>query len=334
MNYNFCTLFDKNYLYKGLALYNSLRKNCDDFKLFILCMDDITYDILNRKHLENVELISLKEFEDEKLLKIKNTRTWAEYCWTCTASLILYLLKKYPNLEMLTYLDADLYFFSSPTPIFYELGDDNILITEHNFAPEFKKLVVYGKYNVQFMVFRNNDEELRALNWWREKTIDRCYSRKFGKNMQGGDQIYLNDWTTRFNKVHVLQNVKLCSAPWNVNKYNITARNGNVYVDDTKLVFYHFHSFEINGLNRFTLADGAYKITKNAATLIYKPYIEELQKIIKEINAFDNNFKYGIIKRNINKKIISFLKKYFYDFYRFQSNFKNKITNFKNKITI
>lgn len=72
MNHNFCTLFDKNYLYKGLALYNSLKKNCENFKLFILCMDDVTYSLLHKINLENVELISLKEFEDEELaLKMK-----------------------------------------------------------------------------------------------------------------------------------------------------------------------------------------------------------------------------------------------------------------------
>ena len=324
MFYNFCTLFDKNYLYKGLALYNSLKKNCENFKLFILCMDDVTYSLLHKMNLESVELVPLKEFEDEELLKIKNTRTWAEYCWTCTASLILFLLKKYPDLEMMTYLDADLYFFSGPDPIFQEFGEDNIFITEHNPSPELIRLLVYGKYNVQFVIFRNNNEGLKALRWWREKTIERCFSRKFGKNMQGGDQIYLNDWTTRFEKVHVLKNVKLCLAPWNVNKYNIIMKDGNIYIDDTKLVFYHFHSFEINGLNKFTLADGAYKITKNARAFIYKPYIEEIQKIMKELFKLNNNFKYGIIERSLKKKIIGFLKKYLYNFYRLKLKFNNK----------
>jgi len=316
MFYNFCTLFNKDYFYKGLALYNSLKRNCKDFKLFILCMDDITYDLLYKMALENVELISLKEFEDQKLLKIKNTRTFGEYCWTCTASLILFLLKKYHDLDMMTYLDADLYFYNNPMPIFEEFNGDYIFITEHNSSSEFRKLLIYGKYNVQFIIFRNNDEGLKALEWWREKTINRCYSRRSGKNMQGGDQIYLNDWTTRFEKVHVLQNVRLCLAPWNVNKYNFTFENSNIYIEDTKLVFYHFHSFEINNGDKFTLADGAYKIHKISKKLIYRPYIEEIKSIMQYVARFDTNFRYGIIRRNIKQSIRFFVKKILYNYYR------------------
>jgi hypothetical protein len=324
MPYNFCTLFDKNYLYKGLALYNSLKRNCENFKLFILCMDDVTYNLLHKMALENVELISLKEFEDPELLRIKNTRTWAEYCWTCTASLLSFLLKKYPSLDTITYLDADLYFYSNPTPIFEEFNGDYIFITEHNSSQEFRRLLIYGKYNVQFIIFRNNNEGLKALEWWREKTINRCYSRRFGKNMQGGDQIYLNDWSTRFKGVHVLQNKKLCLAPWNANKYHLALKDNNVYVDDTKLVLYHFHSFEINGLNRFTLADGAYKITNITKRLIYYPYINEIKAVMKYIQQIEPDFKYGIIRRSCKKKCTSFIKKNLYNLYRLKLNLKIK----------
>jgi len=316
MFYNFCTLFDKNYLYKGLALYDSLKRNCKDFKLFILCMDDIVYNILSKMELEKIELISLKEFEDEKLLKIKNTRSWAEYCWTCTASLLLFLLKKYRDLETMTYLDSDLYFFSDPLPIFQEFNGDNIFITKHNYSPEFERLATYGIYNVQFMIFRNNKEALESLEWWREKTIENCSAKGTGKNMKGGDQIYLNDWPERFKKVHTLQNVKLSLAPWNINKYNLILKDTSIFVEDTKLIFYHFHSFEINGLNKFTLADGAYKITESARKLIYDPYIEKIKSVMQRVIQFYPSFKYGIRKRNIREKIKFFIKKIFYEIYR------------------
>ena len=97
MTYNFCTLFDKNYLYKGLALYYSIRDNCSDFRLWILCMDDASFNILQEMSLVNVELIPLKRMEDEKLLSVKQIRNAGEYSWTTKPYLVLYIFEKYPS---------------------------------------------------------------------------------------------------------------------------------------------------------------------------------------------------------------------------------------------
>src|ERR1035437_8426146 len=123
--YNFCTLFDSNYFTRGVALYYSLEKNCPDFHLFIFAFDPRTYDLLKGMALNKATIISLKEFEDDDLLRIKLSRSIAEYCWTCTSSTILYVLEK-SNVESCTYLDADLFFYSSPKPIFEEMGSRSI----------------------------------------------------------------------------------------------------------------------------------------------------------------------------------------------------------------
>src|SRR5438270_8539147 len=106
---NFCTLFDSNYLSRGLLLYKSLLKNASDFHLYILAFDDASYNYLRLANFSNATIISLQEFEDEKLLSIKESRSKAEYCWTCTPSLILFCLK-YFNLNACTYIDADMLF--------------------------------------------------------------------------------------------------------------------------------------------------------------------------------------------------------------------------------
>ena len=104
---NFCTLFDSGYLLRGLAMYQSLAKYCKDFHLYIFAFDDKAYQILKKLCLPKTTIISLKEFEDKKLLSVKPTRTKVEYFWTCTPSVILYAIKRF-NLKICTYLDADL----------------------------------------------------------------------------------------------------------------------------------------------------------------------------------------------------------------------------------
>ena len=112
----------------------------DDFNLVIVCFDDICFNILSALNLPNISLIKLDNFEDERLKKIKKTRTLQEYCWTCTPVVPLYVLKNLNNITQTTYLDADLFFFSDYEILFNELKDGSVLITEHRYAENAEKL--------------------------------------------------------------------------------------------------------------------------------------------------------------------------------------------------
>lgn len=313
----FCTLFDKSYLFKGISLINSLYNNCDDFYLYTLCMDNVVYDILTKLNFKNIKLISLNEFEDKELKKIKYTRRWGEYCWTCTPSLLLYILKTTNNIDNLAYIDSDIYFFNNPDPIYKEFNGNNVLITEHNFSEEYESEIKYGKYNVQFLIFRNNVHNIDLLNKWRLQTINFCYSRTFSFKKKGGDQIYLNNWPDLYKKVHVLKNMKVCLAPWNVNKYNLYRMNGTIYVEDTPLIFYHFSTFKIYGLNNFKLSDKAYKLTNEAIKYIYFPYIKEINNTIRLISKIYSHLELSYKNDSIMTAILDSIKKIKYDLIRF-----------------
>ena len=211
VHYDFCTLFDKNYLFKGLALHESLRRHVEDFTLWILCMDDTAFDVLERLDLPDVKLLSLAQFEDEDLLAAKETRTQVEYCWTCTPSLPLYLLEHEPGLESISYLDADLFFSDDPAPVFQELGEGSIGIVGHRYGPKWEALAEdSGIYNVGFMVFRNDKRALTCLSWWRDRCIEWCYHRVEDGKM--GDQKYLDDWPARF-PIRSKQLISRCREP-------------------------------------------------------------------------------------------------------------------------
>jgi len=291
MIYNFCTLFDSNYLSRGIALYRSLEQYCENFHLYIFAFDSISYRILKKLNLQKATIISLAEFEDEKLIEVKPTRTIAEYCWTSTSSTILYVLENF-NVDNCTYVDADVYFYSSPKPIFDELGNKSILITEHRYSPQYNKELKAGKYCVQFVTFKKDDNGLKALKWWRDRCIEWCYARY--EDGKFGDQLYLNDWTERFEGVHVMKHLGGGLAAWNVQQYEFTKIDDKLFGkeistgNEFEVIFYHFHYLKFLQNGKIEL--GRRKLSENVINIFYKNYIKELEKISNEISKLDSTF--------------------------------------------
>lgn len=287
---HYCTLFDRNYLYRGMALHSSLLKHAKPFTLWILALDENTYAILKALKLACVKLLTLKDIEDKALLKVKPTRTQVEYYWTLTPCLPLYLLTKYSQIPMITYLDADLYFFSSPTPIFKEFRDASVAITEHRYSPAYRHYEnTSGKYNVQFLTFRNNDVGRRVLSWWRARCLEWCYQRF--EDGKFGDQRYLDDWPTRFKGIHIIKHLGAGLAPWNVKNYKLRADDHRVYVNDALLIFFHFHGFRLYSKSSFALA--TYSLTGQESKLVYRPYLQSLSKAIDSVALAEPHFSWG-----------------------------------------
>jgi hypothetical protein len=333
---NFCTLFDSFYLTRGLTMYYSLEKTCENFHLYIFAFDDKTFDILNKLKLKKATIVSLKDFEDDKLLKIKSTRTKAEYCWTSTSSTILYVIQKY-NVPSCTYLDADLYFYKNPQLLFDEMGDKSVLITEHRYPPKFNRTNSSGIYCVQFITFVNNEEGLKALKWWRDACIEWCYDRY--EDGKFGDQKYLDDWLTRFKGVHVLQHLGGGLASWNVEQYPLVERKGNQITflnkkDNSKFeaVFYHFH--HVRFFKNDIVDLGWRHPTMPVVNNLYVPYIKELSETEKMVKQVDHEFNiplqdFTLIKNSGLKNKIKYLIKTVYRYNVFNTKkliAKNKVS--------
>ncbi len=291
MRLNFCTLFNSNYLSRGLVLYESLLKHCPNFHLYVFAFDDSTFEFLEKQNYSHLTVISLKEFEDEKLLNVKSTRSMAEYCWTCTPSTILYSITKY-NLDNCTYIDADMLFVSNPQVLIEEMGNKSVLITEHRYTKEYDQSQLSGKYCVQFVTIKANEAGLKVCDWWREACLEWCYARH--ENGKFGDQKYLDDWTTRFEGVHELQHLGGGIAPWNVQQYNFSIENNEIVGEERntrkkfKAVFFHFHSLKFYKDDFVSFTDSGYALNKNVIDVFFKPYVRLLSKAKNDILKLDN----------------------------------------------
>ena len=315
MQNEFCTLFDVNYLPRGLVLYRSLERHCEDFGLRVFCMDTQTKDILERLQLPRLKAIGLDELEthDRDLLAVKPTRTQVEYCWTATPAVCAYALETEPDLEEITYLDADLMFFRDPEPIWREFGDDSVLIVPHRYAAQWQPHEeTSGTYNVEFMTFRRDQRGLEALHWWRDRCLEWCYFRVEDGKM--GDQKYLDDWPDRFAGVHVLEHPGGGLAPWNVERYELARRNGSILVDDRELVFYHYHSLRLyRGVTRLRAAgllSDSFRYTRGPVPfvwttnypvepaerqLVWDPYLHELGRALQSVRDEEDGFDAGFV---------------------------------------
>lgn len=300
----FCTLFDSNYLDKGLALYRSLSEVCGNFYLYVFAFDDLAYSILQKMDLQNLKVINISDIEDEELRAVKKERSRGEYCFTCTPIIIEHVLDRY-NEEMCTYLDSDLYFYANPQVLFEEMEAEkaSVLITPHNYYPCLESKIdekYKGKYCVQFNTFKNDENGRRVLEWWKRKCLECCTS--VVREGVFGDQKYL-DYFGDFAGVCSSKCTGLL-APWNVanwkkisvvNEDKILKRNGKAQ----RLILYHFHNIKYIENNmvdiRVFVRPGMAK--KQVVLQLYMPYLQQIEGIRDMLIN-----EYGLNLRINNKK--------------------------------
>ena len=273
----YCTYFDQKYIHRGLALWRSLRHVSADALLWICCLDDETHRFMNRLALPGVHLFSLAQLERHfpDLAAVKATRSHVEYYFTCTPSVVRFVLDVAPDVPQVTYLDADLYFFADPEPLFQELesADGAVGIIAHRFPAELKDREVYGIYNVGWLTFCRDARGMACLEHWRRNCVDWCYVQP--KDGKFADQKYLDDWPGRFAGVVVLQHKGANVALWNVNGARVRKAGRHVAIDDEPLLFYHFHGLAALSSWLFRVAANEYGVELSLAMRrwIYRPYL-------------------------------------------------------------
>ncbi len=284
MTYYFCTYFDHRYSTRGLALYDSLREKAD-IHLYILCLDSLAFQIVGdiasgRSDLTAVPLDELEKHFPE-LLEAKANRSLIEYYFTLSPALPLFVLERYQQVDVITYLDADLFFYDSPAMIYQELGNHSILMTEHRFTPCLRDLERYGRYNVQYQSFRRDEQGLACLKRWKEQCQLWCYDRIEGDRY--ADQKYLDEWPERYPDLVISRIPGVGVAPWNIAGVKLELTDTGFLVNGGPLVFYHFHSLRNLMWHWFTTNFAAYKASvrqDNVATL-YRQYVWRLDNVAR-----------------------------------------------------
>jgi hypothetical protein len=298
------SIFSKEYLVKGLAMYHSLSRQIDNFHMWICTMDSETYDVLSNLNLKNVTLIPVESFETSQLKEIKQQRTLQEYCWTIKATLLEHLLSTHADIDHLFYCDSDLYFFSNPLSVIDDFGRFSVYLCRQRGTEVLEHF--HGQYQAGFIGFKNERNSRKILNWWKKKCLEECSEVYNDERKSWGDQLYLDRIPELFENIKVNQNPGINAAPWNLilnnTEQEVTMRENNVYIDNNPLIFFHFGSLLILNENEFDLWKlEKVDISSSTLTYIYHPYLTKVREILSSLSnaaQFFANLPSGYIAKN------------------------------------
>ena len=276
----YCTYFDSGYLSRGRVMIETLREQGDHGLVYVLVLDEAAHVEVSKWWELDVQVVTLAEIEGTypQLLAARSGRTPIEYLFTLTPWLTHWTLSRVRPGGWATYLDADMAFYSSTAPIYELVGEDSIAIVEHRFTWEQKWRQRYGRFNVAWVGFRNDERGQACLNWWADACLEWCFDEV--SDGRFADQGYL-DRFPQFPGVVVLDHPGADLAPWNLRRHEVSRDSaGSVKVDGEPLIFFHFHGLrEEDGRYFFKHFPYLAHTTPVIRDDVYRPYCELLGRI-------------------------------------------------------
>lgn len=295
MNNVYCTYFNIGYLNRGIVLFRSMERFIPNFQLEVLCFDDDTYEFLSKHSFRGVTPVRLVDFENRhpELVAVKPTRSRGEYFFTTTSTWTLDVIKRHPEMESVTYLDADMKFFSSPQSVFDQMTKKDILICDHNFERNSEKNMPYGRFNVGWLTFRNNQVGLDCLTRWAQDCVDWCYDRL--EDGKFADQKYLDAWPEMYGDHLAIAPKTLDLGPWGIGRGELTSRDGQLLINGQPIILYHYQGLRLFSERHYYLGYYYHHPIQNILEELYEPYIRELLDTAREfkIEACLPNRRYG-----------------------------------------
>jgi hypothetical protein len=274
--------------YQLPVLVGSMMKHCQPFTLHVLAWDFDGFEVPSVKALgwnwhpetsirftHRSDFLALHpEYENLPGPPRKTINHIDTARWRVIADLIS------EGFGPVTYLDGDQFFFSSPEPMYAEIGDAKLAVSPHRIPPRTMGLpgVVlethrkYGLFNSGLSVVADlaiAEEMAEAVFRW-----SYCATIEYPPgNYLFGDQGHLERVACKHG-AHVIQNPGVNVAPWNANRHRLEEREGELFVDDVPLVTYHFSGLRPGG----QLAHPEYCVPQTYLDLVYRPYLAELER--------------------------------------------------------
>lgn len=285
----YCTYFDHRFLARGVAMIRSLRRVDPGCRIVVLCLTPDGERGLARE--TGIEAIRLADFERDHpdLLAIKDTRSLRDYYFTLSGCLVAAMLRRAAPDGIVTYVDADLFFYSSPAPLFEAMAGASVGLVGHRHHWWTKRLEKYGRLNVGWVSFRNDPVGWMAAHWWRERCIEWCYGYVDGERF--ADQKYLDGMIAAFPRVVEIAHPGANLGPWNICRHSVAASADGRFVVDGghPLIFFHYSGLTRLDADLYLCSNVSYlgPFTPTVRRRLYAPYLGELERIRRELGLPD-----------------------------------------------
>jgi hypothetical protein len=333
-----CTIVDRDYLPRLVTLYRSLEGAGEDFRLLVYGAEPGVVGMLDGLRLPRLETVDADELErhDPALAATHAGRSLPEYCYTAKPCICLHALDAHPEIERITYVDADLMCLAPLQPLFDEIGSASSAISPHRFSARWRHAErTHGAFNAGLVSFRRDRDGLAALKWWRERCLDWCYLRVEPDRYT--DQVYLEQFPHRFAGVHVIGHEGVNQGPWNAESRRWAGAGGTVHADGTTVLLFHFASLQlvrgaaptitarigqrfghvVPAAGQFRLLPGyapvvwrafpGFRLSSTEVELLWSPYLEHLMDATADLLSAAGGHELGVSEqdwREVSRDIV------------------------------
>ena len=284
---NFASYTSSEYFPIFLTFYDSIKKN-KNLNLYVLCLDDDVKSLIKKNNIK-CKTITIEDIElfTKSLLKKRYSKI-SEKIGVYRLAYANYLLKKL-NIEDIHLIDSDTYFFSKTSDLEKIVNDldASVCFCKHNYFYN-RDLMndLYGIYNAGYIYFKNDKQAFKFLVKYR-KLCQNYISWSVKKNTKNlfADQTYLEGLIQDFKFTKIINNKGVNCAPWNIGNYQISEKEGQFYVDNVNIIFFHFSGVRtlFNKVFFYNLYYYNKVNLKHVKKTIYKNYLTKLKKNLIKI---------------------------------------------------
>ena len=314
------TSVNRVYIARALALARSVHKQDPDVHFVLLLVEpqlsqDFEPEIVFKEFLNKDafnEILTLKELNTSDIANFESYSV-VEMCTAVKGIASQFLLNREDS-KIVTYLDPDLYFFSSLEEIRKEHQSADVLLTPHlNHSPT-SNLVIkndevagsmnHGIFNLGFVSFKSSARGKMIASWWADRLAISSSS-----DYQRGlftDQKWWDLSLIYFPDIRVLKNDGFNMAPWNLSERILVSLQPPTLISGDQLVFFHFSKFPGRDFFDKTLNYSKPNLLSEVISeysIKFNQSAHDVENLVKDIEKFLETASPILLKISSGKKI-------------------------------